>query len=210
MSDDRASDPVSAREAALARLIASRAALRQELITPPDPGLEGHEGSSFNLPRRAQALWRALRRSLRGSPMAGIALAAVQQWWERHPWRMATEIAADELQAIARPLIRRHPVASTLLAAAAGAALLSARPWRWPLVAKQFRPLPGRMGRWLFNQLGAAPGQALLASVLAMLAEQRAKDQERDRAADAAADAASTADAAQCQPRPTSEPAPDR
>ncbi|WP_077035637.1 hypothetical protein [Pelomonas sp. KK5] len=180
----------SARAAALQRLAASRQQLRNELIELPDT--TPHH--PLNIPRRLRALWRTLRRGLRGSPVAGVALTALQQWWEGHPWRATTELVAGELHAQVAPAVRRHPVAAMLLSAGIGLAVVAARPWRWHFVRRQVQPLPGRIVRWLFNQLGAAPGQALLSALLVMLARQA---QTRDEGAAPAPPP--------CQPAPTSE-----
>lgn len=64
-------------------------------------------------PRRAGSSWRGVRE-------------AGQRYWQGHPARLFTRLAA--------PLLahwgRRHPLAFIGIAAAAGALLLLARPWR--------------------------------------------------------------------------------
>ena len=158
------------REAALQRLAASRLRLRHELIddTPDNAGASPRHG--FNVPRRLRALWRSLRRGLRGSPVAAVAMTALQEWWRGHPWRAASELVAQEFNASLTPIVRRHPVAAMLVSGAVGLAIMTTKPWRWPLVHRRLQPLPGRLMRWGFRQLGQAPGQALLSALLVMLA----------------------------------------
>ncbi len=155
-----------ARQIALDRLAASRLRLRDQLLDV-SPSREDHrEPGMLPLPRRLRALWRSARRQLRGSPLALMAVGSLQSWWQRHPWRVTGELLARELHGALTPAVRRHPLAAALLAGGLGLALMRCRPWRWPLVANQFRPLPGRIGHWLMHQLTQAPGQALLSSLL--------------------------------------------
>ena len=158
-----------ARDAALQRLAATRARLRQGLI-PSYASDAPATGQPFTIPRRLRALWRSLRRGLRGSPVAAVAMTALQDWWQGHPWRATGELVAEELHASLTPVVRRHPIATVLVSGAIGLAVMTAKPWRWPYVKRQLQPMPGRLTRWLFHQLGQAPGQALLSGLLFMLA----------------------------------------
>jgi len=157
------------RHLALQRLAASRQQLRQQLLDLPSPDTAAAT-STLRLPRRLRAVWRGLRSHWRGSPVAQMAMGAAQNWWQSHPWRRTSELLAGELNCTVTPLLRRHPRASLVLALGAGLAIAAARPWRWPLVAAQVRPLPRRAGRWLLSQLTQAPGQALLSALFLMLA----------------------------------------
>jgi hypothetical protein len=161
--------PDDPRELALARLAASRLRLRQQMIPQRHPNPATPNIGVFQLPRRLRALWRGVRRQLRGSPVALMALSSVQNWWQRHPWRITGELVARELHGVLTPTVRRHPVAAALLAGGLGIALMRCRPWRWSLVANQLRPMPSRVGHWLLHQLTQAPGQALLSSLLLWL-----------------------------------------
>lgn len=161
--------------AVLQRLARSRAALRRELVPPPEPAANGPDGLGLTGPLRRW--WRRLRRATQGSPLAVLAGEAVQGWWQHHPWRPTATLLARQ----ARPVLRQHPVAAVAVAALAGAALVGCRPWRWRAVDAQLRPLPGRALHWLLAQLGSAPVQATLAS-LALMALRR------DPAADPAPD----------------------
>ncbi len=160
-ADDTTADD-DPRQRALARLTASRQALQAAWLPKP-AAPSGARG-----PHRLAALWRHWRRQLAGNAFVGVAFQAAADWWRANPWRAAGEAVAEELHQSLTPIVRRHPVASVTLAAAAAAAVAAARPWRWPLVAQQLRPLPGRAGRWLLRQLSRAPLQSLI--VGAMLA----------------------------------------
>ncbi|MFT3818256.1 MAG: hypothetical protein QM750_11590 [Rubrivivax sp.] len=148
-----ADDP---RQRALARLAASRQQLQAAWLPRPAaaPGGRG--------PRRLAAIWRHWRRQWAGNAVAGPVFEAVADWWRANPWRAAGAAVAEELHHSLTPLVRRHPLASVALVAAAAGAVAAARPWRWPLVAQQLRPLPGRAARWLLRQLSRAPLQSLI------------------------------------------------
>jgi hypothetical protein len=158
------------RQQALQRLEASRLKLRAQLLDLPEGGAEADGGHAHGMPRRLRVLWRALRRRLRAWPMAGVALAAVQGWWRKHPLRGGGELLAYELNTSLLPAVRRHPERALLIGATAGFGLVLLRPWRWPLVAGQLKPLPGRLGHWLLAQLSQAPLQALLSAALGVMA----------------------------------------
>jgi len=155
-------DPAARLQQALARLDATRGALRLALITPPDP--PAGAGSARALADPLRRLWRRLRRAARQTPAAVLLTDAVQGWWQRHPWRPAGSLLCRQVQ----PALRRHPLVAAALAAAAGATLAGLRPWRWPAVHRQLHPLPGRLLHWLLQQAGSAPVQAALASLLLM------------------------------------------
>lgn len=94
-----------------------------------------------------------------------MALLAVQNWWQHHPWRSTGELVARELNTKLTPIVRRHPMAAVGLAGGLGLLLVKTRPWRRPPVTRQAKPLPGRVLRWMFRQLSQAPAQALLSSL---------------------------------------------
>ncbi|MCA0239321.1 MAG: hypothetical protein LCI02_00560 [Proteobacteria bacterium] len=148
-----ADDP---RQRALARLQASRNQLQQAWL-PRAAAASGARG-----PRRLAATWRHWRRQLAGNAIVGFVFEAAADWWRANPWRAAGEAVAEEVHQSLTPVVRRHPFASVALVAAAAAAVAVAKPWRWPLVAQQLRPLPGRAGRWLLRQLSRAPLQSLI------------------------------------------------
>lgn len=173
-------------DAALARLAASREQLRHELLPPPEP--EHGPDTGGGLPRRAQALWRWARQRFAATPVLGLAMQAVQGWWQANPWRATGELVLGELHANATPLIRRHPLATTLAAAGLGAALMIWKPWRWGLVQRQLQPLPRHAGRWLLGQLAQPSVQAMLAGLVVSAGLGRAAQQAGAAASDAIGD----------------------
>lgn len=165
MSSPLHGTPPSDVEQALARLQASRLQLRHALVPAARSEAAGNAGAS-PLPRRLRALLRCWRQRLRQSPVAATLMGSAQAWWWQQPWREPAEAAAAELRGAIGPVVRRHPVAAVLLAGVAGAALMAWRPWRWPVVARQFSPLPRRVGRWLMAQFAQPAVQSVLGGLL--------------------------------------------
>ena len=151
-------DPVAA---AVLRLTASRAVLLG--VLSPDTGDDA--GSREG---RARSPWRRWQRQLRRWPVVGLALQALRLRWQQHPLHAPLEALLDESRQQVLPLLRRHPVATVALAAAAGAGLVLLRPWRQTWLIDPMRHLPGRAARWMLQQLGEAPMQAALASLFMM------------------------------------------
>lgn len=157
----------SAAALALARLNTSRSRLRQELLPAAASAAGADAGNAGRaLPRRWRVLLRHWRFRLRHSVLAGVAAASLQTWWLQHPLRAPCETAGAELRSTVGPLVRRHPVATVLLAGAAGAALVAWRPWRWSWVAGQVEPLPRKLGHWLMGQLSQPAVKTMLAGLL--------------------------------------------
>jgi len=151
---------------ALVALDESRAALRQSMLPPPacDSSSDSRAGGG----RRWPHAWCRLRRWLRRQPMARLVSDAATAWWRSHPLHPVAELLARESQGLLLPAVQRHPVASVLVAAASGAALVASQPWRWHALRRELRPLPRRAGQWLIGQLGSAPVQAMVGAWLAM------------------------------------------
>ncbi len=153
--------PVDKREQALARLQASRQSLEALWLPKPADNSRPPRGRL-----RVSAWLRRWRRELGEHPVVGLALQAVDEWWQRNPWRAAGEAMTGEVRQTVLPLVRRYPVAAVGLAAAAGVALAVVKPWRWPLVARQLRPLPGHASRWLLARISQAPWQSIIAGLM--------------------------------------------
>jgi hypothetical protein len=153
---------------ALARLQASRARLSQQLLPPARAARAA--GPRPGWTRRVRGWLKHLRHDLADQPVVMLALNAAQDWWDHNPWRATGETVADELHASLSPWVRRHPVAALSLAVGAGAAVAAAKPWRWPLVAEQWRPLPRRVGRWALALLAQVPLHTLVAGLAASVA----------------------------------------
>ena len=163
-------------DSAQARLAASRARLRLALL-PPDPdATPGHDKRTGRKPHRLRAMWRAWRRSMHGWPLVDLALDTAQTWWQRQPLRPVGELLAAELRASALPLVRKHPLLTVAAAGTLGVLVVTGRPWRWPLVARQMHRAPHRLGHWLTRQLGSASVQASLIGMLMVWARQPPAD----------------------------------
>jgi hypothetical protein len=78
----------------------------------------------------------------------GLALAALQLWWRRHPLHAAGDAADAVATAALRPVALRHPVGLVLAAALVGGLVAVTRPWRW-------LPMKSLLAAWLPLLLGA-------------------------------------------------------
>lgn len=154
--------PDSRRQAALARLVASRQLLQTAWVPAAAPRSPNGRGAS----RKLGAWWRLWRRRAASVPVLGLAVQAVESAWTQSPWRAAGAAMADELGHTAGPWVRRHPVLTVGLAAAAGGAIVTLRPWTWPTVHRHLRLGPRRLGRWLVHQVAQAPISSILAGLL--------------------------------------------
>lgn len=67
---------------------------------------------------------------LREWPGVEIVMEVVRQRWQRHPLRLAAQVAGDVADVRLRPLAREHPVRLVLGALVVGGVLAWARPWR--------------------------------------------------------------------------------
>ena len=110
---------------------------------------------------------RASTSSNRGSSPSGIdwvglVKAGVATWWRDHP----AHLAATILEPVAADYVRRKPLPTLAIAAAAGAALVLIRPWRIASVTA--------LGLTLVRSSNV-PGMA--ASLVATVAEKLQKEQ---------------------------------
>lgn len=176
---------------ALARIEGSREKLRAALLPPEqDDDFPQGGGSGPRLVRR----WRArLRRWLAGTPLAPLVKpvwSAAGSWWLHHPWRVTGVAVGRALGDELGPVIRRHAVLSVSLAAAAGAAVVMARPWRWEPVATHAQ-YAGRRAldttlSWSWQQLSQPSVQIALATALAAWSRQEGTPTPQAAAATAA------------------------
>jgi hypothetical protein len=93
------------------------------------------------------------------SPLPGMAWAALRMWWQQQPLAASAKALANELQSVAGPLVRRHPLAAVLAATLLGGALAALRPWRL---------LRTQVGPWLFAH---ATSPTVLATMAALAAQ---------------------------------------
>ncbi|MBV5298577.1 MAG: hypothetical protein JZU64_10720 [Rhodoferax sp.] len=115
---------MSVNPAATERLTLSRARLRQamvEIAMPPSQAAGACADSSGSG-------WRA---TLMQNPGTRLLLELGLAWWARQPLGLVMPLIAQVAQVTLAPSAQRHPVRLVLGAAAAGAALVLVRPWRW-------------------------------------------------------------------------------
>lgn len=103
-----------------ARLERSREALRGALLQTSDAG-----AAESARPRSAWA------DEFAALPLVGPVIDAVRTWWQRHPARTTTALAATAARSVLTPVARRHPVALVAAAAVIGAGIVALKPWRW-------------------------------------------------------------------------------
>ena len=112
--------------AAAARLALTRLHLQQAL----GPRVMEPPGASTGVPLAAGSRQHAASTPSAPTPAAQLLLATLRAWWARHPLHAAGRLALQTADAAARPVAQKHPLALLLAAAACGAALAWARPWR--------------------------------------------------------------------------------
>ena len=65
--------------------------------------------------------------------IGGIVTEVIGEWWAEHPLHASAAFALSASRTAIVPLVRRHPAATLGGAAALGAMIIWARPWRWLL-----------------------------------------------------------------------------
>lgn len=78
----------------------------------------------------------AILTALTALPVMGPLLKDVVRWWEDHPLRALADLFARPAASTTEPLTQRHPWAMLIGAAAAGALLMWARPWRFSFLRR--------------------------------------------------------------------------
>ena len=114
-------------------------------------------------PKAASQTWH---RRLRELPVIGLVADALGAWWSQNPLRPVALVAAEAANAVAKPLALRHPVALVLVAAAGGAALAWARPWRWALRSALFAGLAPQVASRVVANLPVESWLTLLGAAL--------------------------------------------
>jgi hypothetical protein len=109
------------------------------------------------------------------SALPGMAWAALRMWWQQQPLAASAKALARELQAVAGPLVRRHPLAAVLAATLVGGALAALRPWRL---------LRTQVGPWLFAHATSPTVLATMAALAAQWMTQAAAQAPAAAAAD--------------------------
>lgn len=116
--------------AATERLRQSRQRMRDQMLefnASSAPGQAAHRGAGAS---------GELLAALAALPVLGPLIAGAANWWANHPLRAFAELFASPATSTAKPLTERHPWAMVLGAAAVGALLMWARPWRFALLRR--------------------------------------------------------------------------
>ena len=74
--------------------------------------------------------------ALAAIPVIGPLLNEAVRWWDEHPLRALADLFARPDATATAPLTQRHPWALLIGAAAAGALLMWARPWRFAILRR--------------------------------------------------------------------------
>lgn len=111
---------------AVERLTQSRERLRQAIHARVSPSK-----TNPHPPENAAAFSADWLSSVKAIPGANLLLELVEDWWSKQPLHMAFSQLAQGASAALRPVSQKHPYALVIGAAAVGALLVLARPWRW-------------------------------------------------------------------------------
>lgn len=184
------------RTGALRRLQESRRRLAAVLLPPEEE--DGADGRPEGGARHGASSWTAFwqRHGAQGplAPLFGTAWGVLRGWWTSQPWHRSVDVLGRAAGRRVLPLVRRHPWAAVGIAAGVGATIVHLRPWRWPAVAGQFRPMRQQAVRWTLQQLASAPVQMALAGLLAVWLREAAPSAPTASAAPAGGAADTTAD----------------
>jgi hypothetical protein len=199
---------------AVARIEASRSALI--VCLAPDPpthrrnatgAADDGSGTVGAKPSFVETLMARIERNglLQGSWSTLRTLS--RRWWTRQPWHRSVDLVAETLAHEARPLMRRHPLATLAVGAAIGAGLVAVasavRPWALHQIRGNGSAWRSRVGNLLWTQISSAPVQLAVAGALAAwVADQgRRRDAEPGKSSrggfDPRGDPSSTAPTAQ-------------
>lgn len=192
MSTDNDSQPT-----ALERLAISRQRLRESMR--PDPQSPDQQGSD------EPPAWL---NALKGIPGIAVVVEAVQSWWNQHPMRVASLVAADASKTFLRPIIQRNPIALVVGAVVVGGLLAWMRPWRGLLKPAIFAGLvPHLVSRLVAN----VPTESWMSAFATFTRPNPRHASDQAAAAEAAATATPQPTAAQrsaeAQPPPERQPA---
>jgi hypothetical protein len=98
----------------------------------------------------------ALLAALTALPVVGPLIDNAITWWAEHPLRAVAALFSRPNNLAAEPLTQRHPWALLLGAAAAGALLMWARPWRFALLRRAiYAGLLPQMATTLLSRVSA-------------------------------------------------------
>ncbi len=166
------------------RLELSRARIRLELLDIAFP--------ERNAPPRSSGLlddWKAtLGRLLQNVPGASLITETIGDWWNQHPLHTAGELAQTASRELLQPLARRNPTGLVLGAAALGALVILARPWRWALRPALF---VGLVPQLLSHAMRRMPLESWVGMATKMMAPSRRRPAPRQSSGSKTSPAAS-------------------
>lgn len=112
-------------EGAIECLQQSRRTMREQMLV-----LNAASRQAQAARQRAQQRPGVLRTTLSAIPVVGPLIDSAIAWWDAHPLRAVAELLASRKTSAAEPVTHRHPWAVLASAAAVGALLMWAQPWR--------------------------------------------------------------------------------
>jgi hypothetical protein len=121
------------------RLAVSREHLRVALLR--EPGAAGPAGSDPSGEARSDPARQAGFDDLRSLPGVKLVIEAIGLWWNRHPLRATSLLAAEAAKAVIAPVAQRHPLLLVAGAVVVGGLLARSRPWRWGFSSALFAGL---------------------------------------------------------------------
>jgi hypothetical protein len=175
-NDDKSISVDQRMRRAVERIEASRSALIVCMAPEPPPqrsapAARAASGNNGIEPPFVEALMARIKRNglIEGSWRTVRTLA--RRWWTRQPWHGSFELVGQTVAYQARPLMRRHPLATLAVGAVVGAALVAVvpaiRPWAVHQIRGKASPWGDRVRGLLWTQLTSAPVQMALAGALA-------------------------------------------
>ena len=93
-------------------------------------------------------------------PVLGPLISDAASWWADHPLRAVADLFARPGTSASKPLTQRHPWAMLIGAAAVGALVMWARPWRFALLRRAV--YSGLLPQVMSSVLARVPTDGLL------------------------------------------------
>lgn len=149
---------------AIERLALSRERLRSTMLPPP------RKAHASALAGGVGNVTSSLVERLRELPGATPVLEALETWWQQHPLRTASLVAADAARKFAAPLAERNPVGLVVAAVVVGALLALSKPWRWLLRPAIFAGLVPAIATRVMRQMPVESWLRMFAHVTARTA----------------------------------------
>lgn len=142
----------------LMRLQATRARMRDAMTPPP--------AAPAPPPSPPNSVQRWLR-SLRHLPVVGTVAGSLSEWWAEHPFRPVAQVARDASTAAVAPVAQKHPLLLVSMAAAAGALVLKATPWKLAIRSVLFAGLVPKVASKIVAKLPVESWFTMLGTMFA-------------------------------------------